>query len=77
MKRWLLWLPPLLALGCGGSAVPPTGPCSVASRAEIGAAYETEMAADCHGGVCPHEAEITARYEARRQEWTECQSSKP
>lgn len=62
----------LLLVGCGGTAVPATGPCSVAERAEIGAAYEAELAADCHGGVCPHEAEIQARYEARRKAFVEC-----
>ena len=60
-------------MACAGSSVPPTGPCSVAERAAIGAEYEAALVADCSGGKgCPRFDEITATRDRRRMEWVKC-----
>lgn len=64
---------PLLAIGCGGSAVPASGPCSVSERAAIGARYEAALTADCTADpACPHADELKAKRDAERKAWVAC-----
>jgi hypothetical protein len=68
---------PLLALGCGGSEIPPTGPCSVEQRAEIGAVYLARLRAACPTATSLEECEaahpeIRADYDRQRLEFIKC-----
>ena len=66
-------IPLVFIVGCAGSAVPATGPCSVAERTRIGADFETELAADCAADkTCPNAGAITAKRDARRKAWIAC-----
>lgn len=68
-----LFLPLIFIVGCGGSAVPASGPCSVTERTRIGADFEAELAEDCaKDKTCPGADSITARRDARRKAWVQC-----